>query len=61
MDPKSGKSSPFDLGRGPAGHDRVMPLERMPKNGEPGTRGVYSLVTGQAKWKSRLRFSRRGR
>jgi hypothetical protein len=33
-----------------------LPLERMRKCWRVGHSGVYSLVIGQAKWKSRLRF-----
>ena len=47
MDSKSGKSWVFGLGRGPAGTTGPLPLERMRKGGEPGTRGCILSPPGK--------------
>jgi hypothetical protein len=54
MDSKSGRSWVFGLGRGPAGHDRAFAVGTNAKRWRAGHSGVYSLATGQAKWKFRL-------
>jgi len=54
MGPKSIKSRLFGLDRGLAEHDRVFAVGTNAKKWCAGHSEVYSLVTGQAKWKSRL-------
>ena len=56
MDSKSDKSWLLGLGRGPAGHDRVFAVGTNAKKMVSQHSGVYSLVTGKAEWRFRLRL-----